>query len=106
MQDIFQHLEQVIEERSKADADKSYVASLLQSGAERICKKVGEEASEVIIASLAQGKQELVGESADLLFHLMVLLSHHGVTIDDITGELQRRIGTSGLDEKATRADA
>ena len=96
-------LQQVLIERKNASADDSYVASLYAKGLDQILKKVGEEASEVIIAAKGDDKQALINEMADLWFHSLVLLINEGLTIEQVTQELDRRFGTSGLEEKAQR---
>ena len=96
-------LETLLEERKSADPEKSYVARLYHKGDKKIAQKVGEEAVEVAMAVAGGNTEELVGESADLLFHLMVLLKSRGLSLDDIAAELARREGLSGLVEKANR---
>lgn len=96
-------LQQVLIERKNASADDSYVASLYAKGLDQILKKVGEEASEVIIAAKGDDKQALINEMADLWFHSLVLLINEGLTIEQVTEELDRRFGMSGLEEKAQR---
>lgn len=96
-------LQQVLIERKNASADDSYVASLYAKGLDQILKKVGEEASEVIIAAKGDDKQALINEMADLWFHSLVLLINEGLTIEQVTQELDRRFGMSGLEEKAQR---
>jgi phosphoribosyl-ATP pyrophosphohydrolase len=96
----------VIESRKDGDPKSSYVAKLFASGKGKIARKVGEEAIESMVAALADGKDALVAESADLLFHLMVLWSACGVSPEDVMAELQRREGTSGLEEKRRRTEA
>lgn len=103
--DTLKRLEQTIAERATAAPDASYVAKLNAKGLETIAKKLGEEATETVIAALSQGKNELVAESADLLFHLLVLLQAKGVSLDQVMSELDRREGVSGLVEKASRGD-
>lgn len=103
--DTLKRLEQTIAERATAAPDESYVAKLNAKGLETIAKKLGEEATETVIAALSQGKNELVAESADLLFHLLVLLQAKGVSLDQVMSELDRREGVSGLVEKASRGD-
>ncbi len=103
--DTLKRLEQTIAERATAAPDESYVAKLNAKGLETIAKKLGEEATETVIAALSQGKDELVAESADLLFHLLVLLQAKGVSLDQVMSELDRREGVSGLVEKASRGD-
>ena len=96
-------LEATIAARAGADPETSYVAKLNARGAGKIAQKVGEEAVEVVIAALSGSKAELVGEAADLLFHLLVLLGHKGVALSEIMTELDRREGVSGIAEKAAR---
>jgi phosphoribosyl-ATP pyrophosphohydrolase len=103
MRDTFERLEAVIAERRGASADSSYVASLFAKGREKIAQKVGEEATETVIAALSDDPAKLTSEAADLLFHLMVLLADGGVGIDDVLAELDRRDGVSGIAEKASR---
>lgn len=99
--DILAKLADVIESRKGADASESYVASLFAKGSEKIAQKVGEEGVELALAAVTDGK--VVSEAADLLFHMMILLSHKGLSLDDVTAELARREGISGHDEKAGR---
>jgi len=102
--DILQRLAETLEERKKASPESSYVAKLYIKGEDAILKKIGEEATEVILASKSGDKSHLVYETADLLFHCMILLTHHGLTMDDVLRELARREGMSGLAEKENRA--
>ena len=99
-------LEQTIASRRDASPDESYVAKLNSRGVPKIAQKVGEEATETVIAALSGSNEELVGESADLIFHLMVLLQAKGIAFDEVLGELDRREGLSGLEEKASRKDS
>ncbi len=101
--DTLTRLETTIAERRKASPDSSYVAKLNASGLPKICEKVGEEATETVIAALAGTDAELTGEAADLLFHLLVLLGAKDIPLHDVLAELDRREGVSGLDEKAAR---
>lgn len=96
-------LEALLEERKSADPEKSYVARLYHKGDKKIAQKVGEEAVETAMAVAAGDNEELVAESADLLFHLMVLLHARGLSLGDVAVELARREGLSGLEEKASR---
>ena len=105
MRDTLGRLEAVIAERRSAVADSSYVASLFAKGREKIAQKVGEEATETVIAALSGDPAKLKAEAADLLFHLMLLLAEGGVGIDDVLAELDRREGISGIAEKAARKD-
>ncbi|WP_210398259.1 phosphoribosyl-ATP diphosphatase [Motiliproteus sediminis] len=104
---ILSALAEVLEARKSAPADSSYVASLHAKGLNKILEKVGEEATETIIAAkdVAQGGStaDLVGETADLWFHSLVMLSHLGLGPDEVLAELSRRFGLSGLEEKASR---
>ena len=103
MSEILDRLEASIAERRGASPDSSYVASLFAKGREKIAQKVGEEATETVIAALSGKPDDLTAEAADLLFHLMILLADGGLSIDDVLRELQRREGVSGLEEKASR---
>lgn len=103
MADILQQLAGILEQRKAQPADASYVASLYAKGLDAILKKIGEEAAETIIAAKDGNKVQIVYEIADLWFHTLVLLAHQGLGPDDVLKELQRRFGTSGLDEKAAR---
>ena len=103
MSTILQQLEKVLEERKQADADSSYVASLHAKGLEKILKKVGEEATETVIAAVSGDRDQVVYETADLWFHTMVMLSHLDISHDEVLAELERRFGLSGLEEKAQR---
>ncbi len=107
MNDIFEQLEGVITERLTQSAENSYVAKLNHQGLDSILKKIAEEATEVVLAAkddaFATNKNAVIYESCDLIFHLMVLLGHKGIKIDDIRHELTRRFGTSGIAEKAAR---
>lgn len=93
----------VLESRKGGDPDTSYVSRLFHKGQDAILKKIGEEATEVVMASKDQAPERVVSEMADLWFHGLVLLSWHGLTPDDVLAELARRAGTSGLEEKASR---
>ncbi|HYC44747.1 MAG TPA: phosphoribosyl-ATP diphosphatase [Burkholderiales bacterium] len=101
--EILARLGQVIEQRLKADPSMSYVASLARKGHDAILKKVAEEAAETILASKDGDKLHVVRETADLWFHCMVLLTWHGVRVDEVLAELARREGTSGIAEKRSR---
>ncbi|WP_308387654.1 bifunctional phosphoribosyl-AMP cyclohydrolase/phosphoribosyl-ATP diphosphatase HisIE [Acidithiobacillus sp. AMEEHan] len=103
---VLDDLQAVIQQRRQADPAQSYVAKLLQGGRDRILKKVGEEATEFLIACKNPETQPVLAEAADLLFHLMVALEERDLHIDDVLGELQRREGLSGLVEKASRKSA
>jgi len=101
--DILQRLAETLEARKQASPESSYVAKLFSRGEDAILKKIGEEATELILASKAGDKSHLVYETADLWFHCMVLLAQHGVSAADVLNELARREGLSGLAEKANR---
>lgn len=101
--DVVARLFATIEARRGGDPTASYVAGLLEKGTPEIARKVGEEAVETIIAALNDGKERVVAESADLLFHLMVLWADQGVCPADIFQELARREDISGLEEKRQR---
>lgn len=101
--DRFDQLLATIIERRSADPATSYVARLSAKGRAKIAQKLGEEAVETVIAAMADDKAGLVSESADLMFHLAVLLADMGLSFDDIRAELARREGVSGIDEKAGR---
>ena len=106
-QDALARLAAVIESRKAGDPDKSYVARLLHKGPDAFLKKIGEEATEVVMAAKdvdhGADKSKLLYEVADLWFHSMVALAHYGLTPADVIGELERREGTSGIEEKALR---
>lgn len=102
--DILQRLTQTIAARKGAAAETSYVAKLFSKGEDAILKKVGEEATEVLLAAKGGDRAHLVYETADLWFHCMVLLQHHGLSADDVLDELARREGVSGIAEKNSRA--
>ena len=97
-------LEATIADRRRADPDTSYVASLAARGLPVIARKFGEEAVEAVVAALAEDREELVGEAADVLFHLLVMLAEKNVTLTDVMAELDRHEGVSGLEEKAKRS--
>ena len=101
--DILDHLESVIAQRRTASPDESYVAKLHARGLPVIARKLGEEGVEAAVALLSGDDQELVGEAADLLFHLLVLLGAKDVPLSDVFAELDRREGVSGIAEKASR---
>jgi len=103
MNDILQRLTQTLQARKQAAPDSSYVAKLFSKGEDAILKKVGEEATEVVLAAKGGDKAHLVHETADLWFHCMVLLAQHDLSADDVLNELARREGVSGIAEKASR---
>ena len=103
MDKIFQQLESVLESRKSTNADKSYVSSLYKKGLDEILKKIGEEATEVVIAAKDKDKDKIIYEVCDLFFHTLVLLRQQNIDIKEIETELQRRFGLSGLEEKDAR---
>jgi phosphoribosyl-ATP pyrophosphohydrolase len=103
MRATLHQLEQTILQRRTADPTTSYVAKLTARGRAKIVQKVGEEAVETVIAAMADDRAGAVGESADLLFHLLVLLADLDISLDTVLDELDRREGMSGLAEKAAR---
>ena len=102
--DILQRLTETIAARQGAAAEASYVAQLFSKGEDAILKKIGEEATEVLLAAKGGDNTHLVYETADLWFHCMILLAQHGVSAQDVLQELARREGVSGHAEKATRS--
>jgi len=104
MNDALQRLFTTIESRRSADPAVSYVAKMLGKGPAKIAKKVGEEGVEVAIAATQNAKESTVRESADLVFHLMLLWAAMGITPADVMAELERREGVSGIEEKKKRA--
>lgn len=107
MSDILKELGDILEQRKNADADSSYVSSLYAKGLNKILEKVGEEATEAILAAkdaeTSGDNSDLIYETADLWFHSLIALSHLGEKPEAVLNELQRRFGLSGLDEKAAR---
>ena len=104
MSDILEQIAETLEERKQAEADSSYVASLYARGLDTILKKIGEEATETVIAAKSGDKAQIVYETADLWFHTMVMLANEGLGPQDVLAELQRRFGVSGHEEKASRS--
>ena len=100
---LLERLADTLESRRGADPSRSYVAKLLAGGDDRILKKVGEEATETVIAAMQGDRAKLVTETADLWFHTLVMLVHHELRPEDVLAELARREGLSGIDEKASR---
>ncbi|MBS0485000.1 MAG: phosphoribosyl-ATP diphosphatase [Proteobacteria bacterium] len=100
---ILHRLAETIEARKTADANSSYVAKLLRGGQDKILKKIAEESAETLMASKDGDTNQVIYETADLWFHCLVLLAHHGLTPDDVLRELERREGVSGIAEKASR---
>ena len=101
--EILAQLTDILEQRKSAEPDSSYVASLYNKGLDAILKKVGEEATETVMAAKDGDKDKLVYEVADLWFHTMILLADQNLSADDVLAELARRFGVSGHDEKAAR---
>lgn len=100
---ILKNLATTIEARKSASPDSSWTARLLAAGPEKAAEKFGEEAIEAIIEAVKGDRAALTREAADVLYHLLVMLAACDVTLDDVLGELERRQGTSGIDEKAAR---
>lgn len=100
---VLNGLERILEERKTAPADRSYTASLYSKGVEKMLEKVKEESDELIEAARVKGKKDVIYEATDLLFHVMVLLSHKGIEMEEVYAEISRRFGRSGLEEKASR---
>ena len=101
--ETLERLAATIAERKNADPASSYVARLLNDGEDAVLKKIGEEATETVLAAKGGDRLHLVRETADLWFHCMVLLARHGLGPADVLAELHRREGISGIDEKAAR---
>lgn len=110
MASVFEELEQVLQARRSAQPEQSYVASLYAQGLNKILEKVGEESTEVILAAKdvesGAAAEHVVYEVADLWFHLMVMLSHQGLSLAQVEQELARRFGLSGHVEKASRTQS
>jgi phosphoribosyl-ATP pyrophosphohydrolase len=106
MSDTLQKLARVLEERKQADPASSYVAGLYHKGLDAILQKVGEEAVETILAAKGDSPEHLVGETADLWFHTLVMLAERGLGPEPVLAELERRFGLSGLEEKAARGES
>jgi len=101
--DILLALYRVIQGRKGASPETSYTAALMAKGTDKILKKIGEEAAELIIAGKGGDRGEIVYEAADLIFHLLVLLGYRDIPPDEVYAELRRRFGVSGIEEKASR---
>jgi len=101
--DVLDRLGEVLEARKRAAPDSSYVAGLYAKGLDAILKKIGEEATETVMAAKDGDPARIVHETADLWFHTLVLLAHQGLGPADLLNELDRRFGLSGLEEKARR---
>ncbi len=103
---LYETLERIastIEERKRSDPRKSYVEKLFAGDEDAVLKKIGEEATETVLAAKSGDRLHLVRETADLWFHCMILLARHGLGPGDVLAEMRRREGVSGLDEKAAR---
>jgi phosphoribosyl-ATP pyrophosphohydrolase len=103
MNDVLTRLAEMLEARKSADPQGSYVAKLYAKGDDAILKKIGEEATETVIAAKGGDKAQIIYETADLWFHTLVMLAHHGLGPEDVLNELARREGLSGITEKAAR---
>jgi phosphoribosyl-ATP pyrophosphohydrolase len=101
--DILQAVYQVIQERKTNPSEQSYTASIMSKGIDKVLKKLGEEATELVIAGKGGVRDEIVYETADLLFHALILLGYYDIAPEEIYAELRRRFGTSGITEKAAR---
>lgn len=101
--ETLERLAAAIEARKQGDVDASYVARLFAKGEDAILKKIGEEATETVLAAKDGDRLHLVRETADLWFHCLVMLAHYGLGPQDVLAELHRREGISGIDEKAAR---
>jgi phosphoribosyl-ATP pyrophosphohydrolase len=101
---VLEELARVLEARKQAAPDSSYVAGLYAKGLDAILKKVGEEATETVVAAKNGDPKQLVHETADLWFHCLVMLAHQGLGPEAVLAELERRFGVSGIEEKAGRA--
>lgn len=105
MNDVLERLSELLEQRKSADPASSYVAKLYHKGMDSILKKVGEEATETVIAAKGGNRDEIIYETADLWFHTLVMLAKAGLKADDVLAELARREGLSGIAEKASRTE-
>ena len=103
MSDILNKLSEILEQRKQADPDSSYVAGLYSKGLDAILKKIGEEATETVMAAKDGQADKIIYETADLWFHTMILLASQNLGPDDVLKELDRRFGISGIEEKAGR---
>lgn len=103
MNNVLDRIAASIEARKAADPAKSYVAKLFAAGEDAMLKKIGEEATETVLAAKSGDRLHLVRETADLWFHCMIVLARHGLGPNDVLAEMHRREGISGIDEKAAR---
>lgn len=101
--DVLHRLSETLASRRNADPETSYTAKLFAKGPDSILKKIGEESAELIMAAKDGKRLNIVYESADLIYHVMALLAFYGIGAEDVLNELQRREGTSGIDEKKSR---
>ena len=105
MSDILERLAEVLESRKGGNPEDSYVSRLYSRGEDAILKKIGEEATETVMAAKDGDRLRIVGETADLWFHCLIMLAQYGLRPSDVLAELRRREGISGIDEKAARAN-
>ena len=103
MTETLERITATINERKGGDAAKSYVAQLFAKGDDAMLKKIGEEATELVLAAKGGDRLQLVNETADLWFHCLIVLARHGLGPADVLAEMHRREGISGIDEKAAR---
>lgn len=103
LENVLEKLYEIVQERKQSEPEESYTALLMHKGVNQILKKIGEEATEVVIAAKNGNKDEIIYETSDLLFHLMVLLGYCNIPPNEIFQELNRRLGKSGIDEKKSR---
>jgi phosphoribosyl-ATP pyrophosphohydrolase len=101
--DILHRLSETLASRRHADPETSYTAKLFANGPDSILKKIGEESAELIMAAKDGKRLNIVRESADLVYHILVLLAFYGMSIEDVSQEMRRREGISGIDEKKSR---
>ncbi len=101
--DVLSRLASIIEQRLDGDPSSSYVASLAQRGLDTMLRKVAEESTEFLLAAKDGQNRQVVYEAADLWFHTLIVLAHAGLRPEDVLAELEKRFGTSGIDEKAAR---
>jgi phosphoribosyl-ATP pyrophosphohydrolase len=104
-QDILQAIYQVILERKHNPSESSYTATLISKGIDKVLKKLGEEATELVIAGKGGAREEIIYETADLFFHTLILLGFYDIEPDEVYAELRRRFGTSGIAEKMAREE-
>ncbi|MCC6474638.1 MAG: phosphoribosyl-ATP diphosphatase [Burkholderiales bacterium] len=103
MSDLLERLAAVLDSRKGGDPEHSYVSRLFAQGEDAVLKKIGEEATETVMAAKDGDRRRIVAETADLWFHCLIMLSHYGLGPADVLAELRRREGISGIDEKAAR---